>query len=105
MTIREAGIADAGAIAQLHARSWQHTYRGILSDDFLAGPVLPNRLELWNSRFFGIQPPGQIIVVDDCAGEIQGFACAFFDADPEWGTLLDNLHIVPNLTGKGLGRG
>jgi GNAT superfamily N-acetyltransferase len=104
MTIREAGIADAGAIAQLHARSWQNTYRGILSDDFLAGPVLPNRLALWNSRFFGPQPAGQIIVVDDCGGEIQGFACAFCDADPEWGTLLDNLHVVPNLKGKGLGR-
>jgi GNAT superfamily N-acetyltransferase len=104
MTIRVAGTADAAAIAQLHASSWRSTYRGILSDDFLSGPVVANRLDLWNSRFFEPQPAGQIVVVDDCAGDIQGFACAFFDADPEWGTLLDNLHVAPSLKGKGLGK-
>jgi len=29
------------------------------------------------------------------------FACAYLDADPEWGTLVDNLHVVPGLKGKG----
>jgi GNAT superfamily N-acetyltransferase len=43
-------------------------------------------------------------LVGEQAGEIQAFACAFLDADPEWGTLLDNLHVVPNLKGTGLGR-
>ena len=104
MTIRPASVADAEAIASLHAASWQIAYRGILRDDFLAGPVLANRRELWSTRFLGLPPQDQIIVVDDCAGEIRGFACAFLNADPDWGALLDNLHVAPNLKGKGLGR-
>ena len=46
----------------------------------------------------------QIVLVDEQEGAIRGFACAYLEADPEWGCLLDNLHVVPDLKGKGLGR-
>jgi GNAT superfamily N-acetyltransferase len=104
MTIRLAVPSDAPTIARLHAASWQTAYRGILRDDFLDGPLLSNRHDLWSVRFSGSPAADQIVVVDDCEGEIQAFACAFLDADPEWGALLDNLHVTPNLKGKGLGR-
>jgi GNAT superfamily N-acetyltransferase len=104
VTIRPATPADAEGIARLHATSWQITYRGILREEFLAGPVLSNRRELWDARFAPPQANDQVVVVDANAGEIDGFACAFFDADPDWGTLLDNLHVIPSLKGKGLGR-
>jgi GNAT superfamily N-acetyltransferase len=104
MTIRMAEPADADAIAQLHARSWHTAYRGILSDDFLDGPLLADRQELWRTRFAGIGRTDQMVLVDEAAGKIRGFACAFLDADPDWGTLLDNLHVVPECQGKGLGR-
>lgn len=104
MSFRVAKPADAAPIAQLHAASWQSAYRGVLRDDFLDGPVLANRRELWRAR---LSPPlalDQIVLLEDHAGQIQGFACAFLDADPEWGTLLDNLHVLPDLKGRGLGR-
>jgi GNAT superfamily N-acetyltransferase len=104
LTIRLAGAADAEAIAHLHATSWRIAYRGILSNEFLAGPVFANRLELWKGRLVDPPPLDQVVVLDEEAGEMQGFACAFFDADPDWGALLDNLHVAPNLKGKGLGR-
>jgi GNAT superfamily N-acetyltransferase len=104
MTIRAADPADVAAIAQLHASSWQSAYRGVLRDDFLDGPVVANRRELWIARFSEPQPADQVVLVEDCSGEIQGFACVFFAADPEWGAMLDNLHVVPSLKGKGLGR-
>ena len=104
MTIRVAEPADADAIAQLHAHSWHTAYRGILSDDFLDGPLVENRRALWRDRFAEANRTGQLVLVDELAGQIQGFACAFLDADPEWGTLLDNLHVVPECKGKGLGR-
>jgi GNAT superfamily N-acetyltransferase len=105
MTIRTAASADANDIALLHAISWQNTYRGILRDEFLNGPVILDRRELWQARFVGIPPTNQMILVEESAGSIQGFACAYLDADPEWGTLLDNLHVAPSVKGKGLGRG
>jgi|SRR5882757_3974248 len=104
MTIRVAEPADADVIAQLHARSWHTAYRGILSDAFLDGPLLADRQALWRARFAEVNRTGQMVLVDEEDGKILGFACAFLDADPEWGTLLDNLHVVPESKGKGLGR-
>jgi ribosomal protein S18 acetylase RimI-like enzyme len=104
MTIRAAGSADAAAIAQLHTRSWQTAYRGILRDDFLQGPLPENRRVLWHSRLAESDRPDQVVLVDEQGGAIRGFACAYLEADPEWGCLLDNLHVVPDLKGQGLGR-
>jgi GNAT superfamily N-acetyltransferase len=104
MTIRAAGLADADAIAQLHTRSWQTAYRGILSDDFLHGPLPENRRVLWHARLSEADRADQVVLVDEHEGAIRGFACAFLEADPEWGCLLDNLHVVPDLKGQGLGR-
>lgn len=104
MTIRVAGASDAVAIAELHTASWQIAYRGLLQDAFLDGPLPSNRRELWESRLSGPQRADQIVLMDDCDGEIQGFACVFLDADPQWGALLDNLHVSPGLKGRGLGR-
>jgi GNAT superfamily N-acetyltransferase len=103
MTIRAAGLADAVAIAQLHTKSWQTAYRGILGDDFLQGPLPENRRVLWHTRLSDAERPGQFVLVDEHAGAIRGFACAFLEADPQWGCLLDNLHVVPDLKGRGLG--
>jgi GNAT superfamily N-acetyltransferase len=103
MTIRHAVSSDAARIANLHARSWQTAYRGILREDFLQGPVIENRLQLWRERLCGNFSQSQFIFVSEHGGEIQGFACAFLDADPQWGTLLDNLHVEPEQKGRGLG--
>lgn len=104
MTIRAADLADAEAIAQLHTLSWQTAYRGILSDEFLHGPLHENRRLLWHARLSDRDRADQFVLVDEQGETLRGFACAFLDADPEWGCLLDNLHVVPDLKGKGLGR-
>jgi len=102
--LRLARVSDEPAVARLHADSWRTAYRGILRDDFLDGAVVANRRELWSTRFSEINRADQLILVSEECGEIQAFACAYLDADPEWGTLVDNLHVVPGLKGNGLGR-
>ncbi|MEO7206156.1 MAG: GNAT family N-acetyltransferase [Steroidobacteraceae bacterium] len=104
MTIRAAGLADAVAIAQLHTHSWQTAYRGILSGEFLQGALRENRCVLWHTRLSEAERSDQVVLVDEQERVVRGFACAFLDADPEWGCLLDNLHVVPELNGQGLGR-
>jgi GNAT superfamily N-acetyltransferase len=104
MTIRAAGLADAVAIGQLHTLSWQTAYRGILRGDFLEGPLAENRRMLWQTRLSDCKRADQFVLIDDQGGAIRGFACAFLDADPEWGCLVDNLHVVPDLKGQGMGR-
>jgi GNAT superfamily N-acetyltransferase len=103
--LRRARATDEAAVARLHADSWRATYRGVLRDEFLDGPVDADRGELWRTRFTELHRPDQLLLVKEEGAEIQGFACAFFAADPEWGTLLDNLHVLPGLKGRGLGRG
>ena len=46
----------------------------------------------------------QIIFVAELDEEICGFACAFLDYDPLYGTLLDNLHVLGTVKGKGIGK-
>ena len=43
--IREAVPRDARAIAEIHVRSWQAAYRGQLTDDYLDGLTVDDRLE------------------------------------------------------------
>ena len=102
MNVRLATSRDVGAIAALHAASWREAYRGALSEAFLAGDVLADRRAVWTTRFQSPQP-GQFVAVADADGEVVGFACAFAAADPDWGTLLDNLHVRSDVQRRAIG--
>ncbi|MBN1659648.1 MAG: GNAT family N-acetyltransferase [Anaerolineae bacterium] len=100
---RNAGPDDVAAVAQLHAQSWRASYRGILSDEFLDGPILDDRLALWRARLVD-GARNQLVLLAEEERVLRGFACAFLDVEPEWGAFLDNLHIVREWQGRGLGR-
>jgi ribosomal protein S18 acetylase RimI-like enzyme len=40
----------------------------------------------------------------ESSGAVVGFAWIVLRADPEWGMLLDNLHVRPDLKARGIGR-
>ena len=102
MRIRTAHARDAQSIAKLHATSWRTAYRGMLSDAYLDGDILADRQALWAERF--AEPKAnQHVVVAEARGELAGFACAFGEHDPQWGTLLENLHVAPTLKRTGIG--
>lgn len=101
--IRPAEPADAAAIAALHTASWRSTYRGILADTYLDGPVDDDRRAVWAQRLIA-PPPGQIVLVaDPGAAGIVGFGCWYAAADAHWGSLLDNLHVAQDQRGRGIG--
>ena len=102
ISYREATFDDAEPIARLHSLSWQQTYRGILSDEFLNGPVLENRRNVWQERLKHLDPD-QYIIVAESEAALCGFACTYINEDPVWGTLLDNLHVHQTLKGQGVG--
>lgn len=103
--IRTALPEDVQAIAALHAQSWRHAYRGILLDRFLDGPVFAHQLRLWHRRLADAESCAQQMtwVVQE-GRSIRGFACLIPDVDSTWGALLDNLHVVAEAHGRGLGR-
>jgi GNAT superfamily N-acetyltransferase len=102
MSVREAGPDDVDRIAQLHAVSWQHTYRGIYRDEFLDGDILQNRLALWSHRLSSPSPNQYVLVAEDDS-KILGFACVYGDRDSQWGSMLDNLHVQPDSKSRGVG--
>lgn len=102
MIYRKATLNDTEKIAFLHTQSWQRNYRGILRDEFLDGTLKENRLATWEDR---LQNPrdNQYVIVAEEKETISGFACVFAEDDPVWGALLDNLHVVAERKGQGIG--
>src|SRR4051812_41821504 len=97
--VMSATAADATAIGQLHARSWQAAYQQMLPSEFLGGPVVEDRVALWLRRLAGGGGPGTFVIKAVRGSELLGFACVLRDADAAWGPLLDNLHVRPDLKG------
>jgi ribosomal protein S18 acetylase RimI-like enzyme len=101
--IRPATAADAAAIAAIHVASWRSAYVNILSQDYLNGPIEADRLAVWSERFRDLSPAQLVDVACNAAGAPFGFVCAYRDEDPRWGSLIDNLHVVPDARSHGVG--
>ncbi|BAL88772.1 hypothetical protein AMIS_35520 [Actinoplanes missouriensis 431] len=98
---RFAASTDAGRIAALHADSWRRHYRGAYSDSFLDGDVVTDRHAVWSARLAA--PAGSATILAEQDDRLAGFVHVVFDADPRWGSLVDNLHVVHDQQRTGLG--
>lgn len=102
MQFRSATEKDAESIALLHARSWQRTYRGMMPDAFLENEVVAERLTEWQARMREDRVDRLVYLAVD-GDRLAGFICAFGREDPQWGSLIDNLHVDADYQGSGLG--
>lgn len=93
---------DADSIAALHADSWRRHYRGAYLDAYLDGDVTTERQEVWQGR---LREPrtGLVTVIAHRGDEVVGFAHTILDEDPQWGSLLENLHVTSGLKRNGIG--
>lgn len=102
MILRPAAVADAVAVADLHADSWRRHYRGAFSDAFLDGDLESDRRAVWQSRLQA--PGGSATVLAQDGDGLAGFVHVRFDTDATWGSLLDNLHVRHDRQRSGIGR-
>lgn len=100
--IRPALRSDAAKIAHVHAESWRRTYRGMMSDAYLDGDVVSERLSAWNRRLTAPRAD-QWVWVASVGADLLGFICVLTDEDPRWGVHVDNLHVRHDAQGGGLG--
>jgi ribosomal protein S18 acetylase RimI-like enzyme len=104
MRIREADPKDARAIAEIHVRSWQAAYRGQLTDDYLDGLKVEDRLEQHRQA---LEAPGEhrTWIAED--GGVVGFAVTGpsqdADADDRTGELYA-VYVDPGSFGHGVGK-
>ncbi|TAF96705.1 MAG: GNAT family N-acetyltransferase [Cytophagia bacterium] len=102
INFRKATYDDHRAIAQLHALSWQRTYRGMLKDEFLDQHVEQERLEAWQERLSQADE-NRLVWLAEKENELVGFVCVFANHDPIFGAFIDNLHVHPDLKRQGIG--
>ena len=101
---RAAVPSDADQIAALHADSWRRNYRGAYLDSYLDGDVFADRVSVWTSRLERPSPEDRTFV-GELDATVVGFAHVILDHDPEWGALLENLHVAHGHKGHGIGTG
>jgi GNAT superfamily N-acetyltransferase len=97
MEIREAQPADALAVAEVHVRSWQSGYAGLLPAERLASLSPEERAARYD--FEGADPLTHVAVLGD--GALAGFATSSLAA-PGPGELAA-LYVDPPLWGRGIG--
>lgn len=104
MRIRPATPNDAETIADIHVRSWQHAYKGILDDAVLAGLDVASRVPGWRTRLSANDPLHTLVAERD--GEVIGFA-GFGSANepdlPEGTPMLYSIYLHPDSMGGGVG--
>lgn len=74
MNVRAARPADAHDIAQVHVRSWQDAYRGLLPQDFLDDLAVEDRRDMWSRVLTSTNEPRQRTFVATTSNEVVGFA-------------------------------
>ena len=93
---------DGERVAQLHADSWRRTYRGMFSDAYLDGDLDGERREVWLARL-ARPADNQFVCLAVTGAELAGFVCVFGADDPQWGSLIDNLHVARAHQKTGIG--
>jgi len=102
--IRDSTDEDVPLVATLHANSWRSGYRNLLSERYLEKEIYRERLTVWQQRFSKASQKPMFVLVAEANSMLVGFVCVFPDEDAVFGSLLDNLHVLPALTGRGIGR-
>lgn len=106
ISIRQANIADASAIAQVHVDSWRSTYKGIISSEYLADLKVENREKNW---VWGFRNPNQdetVWVAVDDGGTVIAFANGGKCLSEEYGYEgeLYSIYINERYQGQGIGK-
>ena len=74
-----------------------------MPDEFLDGPVVANRLAVWDERLSEVRADRLVCLALE-GSELIGFVCVLGNEDPVWGSLIDNLHVAAARHGTGAGR-
>ncbi|TVX91519.1 GNAT family N-acetyltransferase [Cohnella terricola] len=106
MRIRTANYKDVNNIAHVHINSWKTTYKGIISDIFLANLSLESRITQWKSILN--EPSNKIItlVLVNDEDQVQGFIYGGSPRDREIGfeSEIYAFYLLEEVQGQGCGR-
>ena len=73
MTVRAAAADDADTVAQVHTRSWQSAYRGVVPDSHLDSLDWRTRAERWAHELATPTTEDSRVLVAETDGAVTGF--------------------------------
>ncbi|WP_161966088.1 GNAT family N-acetyltransferase [Steroidobacter cummioxidans] len=102
--IEPATSRECRAIAEVHVESWQHAYKGLIPDQYLASLSVPEREAMWLRM--QEQQPSHLLIARD-AGQVVGFVA--FGASRDSGAPEDQgeiwaIYVKPAFWSAGVGR-
>jgi ribosomal protein S18 acetylase RimI-like enzyme len=106
--MRPAAVEDAAVIAEVHLRSREFAYRGLMPGEYLNGMVAAHedRMVRWRSNLATAGPDVRCWLAED-DGTVVGFASTGpsgdADAAPKTGEVLA-IYLAPEAIGCGIGR-
>ncbi len=106
ITVRPARLQDATAMARMHVRSWQETYRGLMADSILDDPGLVDaRQRFWTVALSDERYRANRAAVAEQNGEIIGVAMAGPAEGPGGSPAIHLyiLHVLASHHGSGAG--
>lgn len=101
VAVRQAVLDDAITIGNIHVRSWQATYLGILPTEFLDGLSVSSRQDWWKQRIADPIDRGAVLVVE-VDDEVVGFASLGPSRASEGEVYA--IYLAPEFFRLGLGR-
>ena len=108
MRIRRATSADAGAIADVHVRSWQAAYQGLVPQDYLDGMDPAEHRPTWERRLAETAWPRMGVLVAEADGRVVGFAGMMptrdHDEDPASVAEIASIYLIPEAWDRGIGK-
>lgn len=107
-TVRAATLEDAPAIAELHVRSWQWAYRGLIADEYLDGmsATLERRIEQRRTQLASLPSETRWWLAEQ-DGRIVGFATTGLSRDqdvPPGTAEVYAIYLAQDAAGQGIGR-
>jgi GNAT superfamily N-acetyltransferase len=106
--VRAAVPADAASIAEVHTRSWQGGYRGLLPQDYLDSIDVAARADRWRRSLSELDRPRFEVLVAELDGVISGFTdvCPSNDPDADPSTVgeIRTMYVRPDAWGTGCGQ-
>lgn len=102
LTVRDATLADAGAIAAVHVASWQAAYRHSVPLDVLDTMAAADRIPAWEVRLTAAPSRAAHVLVAEIGGAVVGLAGTQLcdGEEPDVGELLQ-LYLHPDAFGTG----
>jgi RimJ/RimL family protein N-acetyltransferase len=85
ISVRTATLDDSERIADIHVKTWQAAYAGVMPKDFLERLDVDARQSMWRRAIEGRTPPGGIFVAEK-GDELVGFTAVGRYREPSGGS-------------------